>query len=120
MLSEPEYTEPNYQSYPVHLTKEAPITRNELMQRLLDQGIATRRGIMLAHTEPAYGPHVSTVRFRFRSTSDLDLAAIVSANDTRNAGPVIAALFSERTYQLRRTSEKDTTLNHATWQRRRS
>jgi len=25
------------------------------MQRLLDQGIATRRGIMLAHEEPAYG-----------------------------------------------------------------
>ena len=29
-------------------------SRLDLMQRLLDAGIATRRGIMLAHREPAY------------------------------------------------------------------
>lgn len=51
----PEYAQPNFQSYAVQLTDEAPVTRDELMQRLLDQGIATRRGIMLAHQEPAYG-----------------------------------------------------------------
>jgi dTDP-4-amino-4,6-dideoxygalactose transaminase len=50
----PEWAEPNYQSYAVTLTDDAPISRNELMQRLLDAGIATRRGIMLAHREPAY------------------------------------------------------------------
>lgn len=49
----PEGAEPNFQSYAVHLAPEAPIARDELMQRLLDQGIATRRGIMLAHAEPA-------------------------------------------------------------------
>jgi dTDP-4-amino-4,6-dideoxygalactose transaminase len=50
----PDWAEPNYQSYAVTLTDDAPIGRNELMQRLLDAGIATRRGIMLAHRERAY------------------------------------------------------------------
>jgi dTDP-4-amino-4,6-dideoxygalactose transaminase len=49
----PEYAQPNFQSYAAHLTNDAPMSRDQLMQRLLDQGIATRRGIMLAHTEPA-------------------------------------------------------------------
>ncbi len=51
---QPDYAEANYQSYAVQLTEAAPFDRNELMQRLLEQGISTRRGIMLAHTEPAY------------------------------------------------------------------
>ncbi|HVT30036.1 MAG TPA: DegT/DnrJ/EryC1/StrS family aminotransferase [Lacipirellulaceae bacterium] len=49
----PNDVEPNFQSYPVRLAAEAPISRDDLMQRLLEQGIATRRGIMLAHSEPA-------------------------------------------------------------------
>lgn len=49
----PDYAEPNYQSYAVQLTVGAPIGRNQLMQRLLEEGIATRRGIMLSHCEPA-------------------------------------------------------------------
>lgn len=50
----PDYAEPNYQSYAVQLADDAPLGRDELMQRLLDEGIATRRGIMLAHLEPSY------------------------------------------------------------------
>jgi dTDP-4-amino-4,6-dideoxygalactose transaminase len=53
----PEYAEPNFQSYAVHLTEDSPISRDVLMQQLLDAGISTRRGIMLAHTEPAYAGH---------------------------------------------------------------
>ena len=49
----PEYAEPNYQSYAVQLD-DAPLGRDELMQRLLEAGIATRRGIMLSHLEKAY------------------------------------------------------------------
>ncbi len=49
----PGDSEPNYQSYAIHLTADAPMSRDELMQSLLDQGIATRRGIMLSHLEPA-------------------------------------------------------------------
>jgi len=44
----------NYQSFSIYLKKNAPLSRNELMQKMLDTGIATRRGIMNAHKETAY------------------------------------------------------------------
>ncbi|HEY8933803.1 MAG TPA: DegT/DnrJ/EryC1/StrS family aminotransferase [Cyclobacteriaceae bacterium] len=44
----------NYQSYSIYLKKDCPISRDELMQKLLDEGIATRSGIMTAHRETAY------------------------------------------------------------------
>jgi perosamine synthetase len=49
----PDEAEPNFQSYAVTLSAEAPFSRDELMQKLLEDGIATRRGIMLGHLEPA-------------------------------------------------------------------
>jgi dTDP-4-amino-4,6-dideoxygalactose transaminase len=49
----------NYQSYAVRVTDEFPLTRDELMQELLDAGICTRRGIMNAHQEPAYSDYQS-------------------------------------------------------------
>ena len=50
----PADTDFNFQSYAIQMTREAPLTREQLMQRLLDAGIATRRGVMLCHTEPPY------------------------------------------------------------------
>lgn len=50
----PESARPNYQSYPVRVTRDCPLNRDGLMQALLDQGISTRRGIMNAHQEAAY------------------------------------------------------------------
>jgi dTDP-4-amino-4,6-dideoxygalactose transaminase len=50
----PAYGRPNFQSYPVRVTADYPLSRDELMQALLDRGISTRRGIMNAHQEPAY------------------------------------------------------------------
>lgn len=44
----------NYQSYSLYLKTDCPISRNELMQRLLDEGISTRRGVMTSHRETAY------------------------------------------------------------------
>lgn len=44
----------NYQSYSIYLKDSCPISRNDLMQKLLDIGIATRRGIMTTHREIAY------------------------------------------------------------------
>lgn len=44
----------NFQSFSIYLHKDCPVSRNELMQRMLDDGIATRRGIMTAHRETAY------------------------------------------------------------------
>jgi dTDP-4-amino-4,6-dideoxygalactose transaminase len=45
---------PNWQSFPVSLSGAVSMAQMDLMQRLLDHGIATRRGIMNAHQEPAY------------------------------------------------------------------
>lgn len=49
---EPDWARSNWQSYCVSLPDDCP--QKETMQSLLDLGIATRRGIMCAHREPAY------------------------------------------------------------------
>jgi dTDP-4-amino-4,6-dideoxygalactose transaminase len=49
---EPEGVLSNWQSYCIRLNPK--IDSTTLMQKLLDEGIASRRGIMCAHREPAY------------------------------------------------------------------
>ncbi|HTB26327.1 MAG TPA: DegT/DnrJ/EryC1/StrS family aminotransferase [Puia sp.] len=44
----------NYQSYSIYLKDDCPVSRNEIMQKMLDEGISTRRGIMTTHRETAY------------------------------------------------------------------
>jgi perosamine synthetase len=51
---EPEYAVRTWQSYPVRVGAEAPAGVEELMRRLMADGIATRRGIMAIHLEGAY------------------------------------------------------------------
>lgn len=51
---DPEYANRAWQSYAVYLDPNAPITRTDLMTQLLDDGIATRRGVMAIHEEPSY------------------------------------------------------------------
>ena len=49
---EPEWARSNWQSYCVRLPTQ--VDQKSVMQGLLDQGIATRRGIMCSHREPPY------------------------------------------------------------------
>lgn len=49
---EPDWARSNWQSYCVSLPQGC--SQRGIMQALLDRGIATRRGIMCAHREPAY------------------------------------------------------------------
>ncbi|MBL7757470.1 MAG: DegT/DnrJ/EryC1/StrS family aminotransferase, partial [Chitinophagaceae bacterium] len=44
----------NFQSFSIYLKKDCPVSRNDLMQQMLDAGVSTRRGIMTAHRETAY------------------------------------------------------------------
>lgn len=44
----------NYQSYPVYLKKNAPLSRDELIKKMFEREISTKRGIMTVHREPAY------------------------------------------------------------------
>lgn len=54
----------NYQSYSLYLKPESPISRDDLMQKLLDKGISTRKGVMTTHQTTAY--------------SDMDLSLPIS------------------------------------------
>lgn len=49
---EPSWTHSNWQSYCVRLPDR--FDQREVMQYLLDRGVATRRGVMCAHREAAY------------------------------------------------------------------
>ena len=49
---EPAWARTNWQSYCVRLPERAGQKR--VMQRMLDRGVATRRGIMCSHLEPAW------------------------------------------------------------------
>jgi dTDP-4-amino-4,6-dideoxygalactose transaminase len=51
---EPGYAVRTWQSYCVRVTARSPVGRTELMRRLLQDGIPTRRGVMTIHEEPAY------------------------------------------------------------------
>jgi dTDP-4-amino-4,6-dideoxygalactose transaminase len=51
---EPQWGRSNWQSYGVRIG--AWVDQRMFMQRMLDAGIATRRGVMNAHREPAYPP----------------------------------------------------------------
>lgn len=51
---EPPYARSNWQSYPVRVLPGSPISRNDFMKYLLDNGVASRSGIMNAHKEKVY------------------------------------------------------------------
>ncbi len=54
--AEPKWARSNWQSYCVRLPNR--LDQRSVMQSLLDQGIATRRGIMCSHREPPYAKAV--------------------------------------------------------------
>lgn len=49
---EPDWARTNWQSYPVRLDRS--LAQRAVMQRLLDEGVSTRRAVMNAHREAAY------------------------------------------------------------------
>ncbi len=51
---EPPYATRTWQSYCVRVGADAPLQRTELMRSLLQDGIATRRGVMAIHEEASY------------------------------------------------------------------
>jgi dTDP-4-amino-4,6-dideoxygalactose transaminase len=51
---EPPECRHNFQSYMVRLRNDAPLSRDQLMQELLDRGVSSRRGIMAIHREKPY------------------------------------------------------------------
>lgn len=92
----PDYANPNFQSYAIQLTDDAPLSRNELSQELLAGGISTRRGIMLAHAEPAYADQpcrepLENSRIASENSLLLPLYPTMTSEDQQR---VIEALFA--------------------------
>lgn len=51
---DPEYGETNYQSFCIELEPSFGLSRNDLIRHLHGGGIASRRGVMASHLEPAF------------------------------------------------------------------
>jgi perosamine synthetase len=54
VVHDPPYGSTNYQSFWVVLPDDFPLSRNEMLERMMQEGISPRRGIMAAHLEPAF------------------------------------------------------------------
>jgi perosamine synthetase len=70
---EPDYARSNWQSFCVRLPKGAD--QRAVMQYALDRGVATRRGIMCSHREPAYAG--TPLRFELPHSESAQDACIV-------------------------------------------
>jgi dTDP-4-amino-4,6-dideoxygalactose transaminase len=53
-VCDPPYGTANFQSFWIVLAKDFPLTRNDLLRKLMSSGISARRGFMAAHLEAAY------------------------------------------------------------------
>ncbi len=76
--AEPAGIRGNYQSYLLRILSKAKKSRDEVMNILLEKGIATRRGVMAIHLEPAYRSrfgliHLPETERAFRETIILPL-----------------------------------------------
>lgn len=66
----PLYCKHNYQSYWFEILENSPVNRNELMQKLLEKDISTRRGIMAIHREPCYSKYRASLPCTDRITAN--------------------------------------------------
>lgn len=92
---EPEWARSNWQSYCVRLPQD--LDQREVMQRMLDDGIASRRGIMCAHREPAYSDPASWCCVPQCAPSQ-HCQNLIESEKAQDHG-VILPLFSELTQQ---------------------
>lgn len=84
MVRDPDYGVTNYQSFWVLLPADFPVSRDGLLRTLADSGISARRGVMAAHTEPAYAdqPHPSLPVTERLSSSSLILPLFHEMTDS--------------------------------------
>lgn len=94
--AEPKWARTNWQSYCVRLSDE--LDQRQVMQRMLDAGIATRRGIMCAHREPAYADTGTWRCAQPRCTSRQHCPNLIES-ETAQDHSVILPLFSQMTPQ---------------------
>jgi dTDP-4-amino-4,6-dideoxygalactose transaminase len=93
---EPEWARSNWQSYCVRLPQD--LDQREVMQRMLDDGIASRRGIMCAHREPAYSDPASWRCVQPQCAPSQHCPNLIESEKAQDHG-IILPLFSELTQQ---------------------
>jgi perosamine synthetase len=92
--AEPDWARTNWQSYCVRLPHHAD--QRAVMQTMLDEGIATRRGIMCAHLEPAYRDPSTWRCSQAVCTSSGSYPKLAESERAQREG-VILPLFSQMT-----------------------
>ena len=94
--AEPQWARTNWQSYCVRLPED--LDQREVMQRMLDDGIATRRGIMCTHRELAYSDPASWRCSQAQCTPGPQCPNLIESEKAQDQG-VILPLFSQMTEQ---------------------
>lgn len=94
LADDPTYGTTTYQSLWMLLPDDFPMTRNELLQRLLEAGISARRGIMASHLEPAYAPCSTALPNTERLTSRSLILPLFHEMSHAEQDHVIAELLS--------------------------
>jgi dTDP-4-amino-4,6-dideoxygalactose transaminase len=92
--AEPEWARTNWQSYCVRLPEATD--QRQVMQHMLDEGIATRRGIMCAHLEPAYSGPATWRCAQVECRPDGSCPNLAESERAQSRG-VILPLFSQMT-----------------------
>jgi perosamine synthetase len=92
--TEPEWARTNWQSYCVRLPDSA--NQRQVMQTMLDEDIATRRGIMCAHLEPAYGGDGTWRRAQVGCKPGASCPNLLESERAQSSG-LILPLFSQMT-----------------------
>ena len=106
--TEPDWARTNWQSYCVRLPEGTD--QRQVMQKMLDDGIATRRGIMCAHLEPAYR-EAGTWRCAQTGCKPAGSCPNLTESELVQSRGVILPLFSQMTENQQ--SQVATSLRHA-------
>jgi dTDP-4-amino-4,6-dideoxygalactose transaminase len=75
---DPPFATRTWQAYCARVQPGAPVSRSQLLQRLLDDGIAAKRGVMAIHTEAAYGREQVELPFTDAATEETFMLPLFS------------------------------------------
>jgi perosamine synthetase len=91
----PDYAFHNYQSYWIEILGSSPVSRDGLMQNLLEKGIATRRGIMAIHLEECYQTSPGFLPETERITKNTFLLPIYPSMEAKELEYVVERIIEE-------------------------
>jgi perosamine synthetase len=92
---EPEWARSNWQSFCVRLP--TCCDQQQVMQRMLDAGVATRRGVMCAHREVAYGKGTWTCGLGPQCNCPPGICTRLNESEKAQDHTIILPLFHEMT-----------------------